>query len=98
MHLDHGLRGEESRGDAEFVKDVAARMGLPVIIREAHLESGENLEERARDARLSFFRDAMRDERLACVATGHTLSDQAETVLFRFLRGSGGAVWPASAR
>ncbi len=66
-------------------------MGLPVIIREAHLESGENLEQRARDARLSFFRDAMRDERLACVATGHTLSDQAETVLFRFLRGSGTA-------
>ena len=91
LHLDHGLRGEESRGDAAFVKDVAARLGLQAIIRETHLEPGENLEERARDARLSFFRDVMRDESVDCVATGHTLSDQAETVLFRFLRGSGTA-------
>ncbi|MBK5294066.1 MAG: tRNA lysidine(34) synthetase TilS, partial [Acidobacteriia bacterium] len=50
-----------------------------------------NLEERARDARQKFFLEAMREHGLNRVALGHTRNDQAETVLFRFLRGSGTA-------
>jgi tRNA(Ile)-lysidine synthase len=91
LHLDHGLRGEESRGDAAFVEELAARLGWPSDVREAKIEPGENIEQAAREARLGFFRDAMRELQLTCVATGHTRSDQAETVLFRFLRGSGTA-------
>ncbi len=95
LHLDHGLRAEESRADAAFVESLAAALGWPVLVREAHLSAEkappENLEQAARDARLAFFADAMRDSPLDCVATGHTRDDQAETVLFRFLRGSGTA-------
>ncbi len=91
LHLDHGLRGEESRGDTEFVKDIAARLGWAVLILEAHLDASENLEQAGREARLAFFRDAVLEAKLSCVATGHTRDDQAETVLFRFLRGSGTA-------
>jgi len=92
LHLDHGLRGEESRQDAEFVRALAASLGLPVEIRRASLaDAPGNREQAARAARLEFFREAMAAHHLDRVAVGHTRSDQAETVLFRFLRGSGTA-------
>ncbi len=91
LHLDHGLRGEESRGDAEFVGALAARLGMPVEIRRAALSGAPgNLEQACRRARLDFFREALAAG-ADRVALGHTRRDQAETVLFRLLRGSGGA-------
>jgi tRNA(Ile)-lysidine synthase len=92
LHLNHQLRGEESRQDAEFVRDLAARLGLPFLIREADVAgSSDNLEQAARQARLAFFSEMLAAGEVARVALGHTRSDQAETVLFRFLRGSGTA-------
>jgi tRNA(Ile)-lysidine synthase len=96
LHLDHGLRGEESRGDARFVAELAASLGLEVHIREWDVrgmarESGDNLEQAARKARQEFFLEFLAAGRLDRVALGHTRSDQAETVLFRFLRGAGTA-------
>ena len=37
LHLDHGLRGAESRRDAEFVRELAARLSLPTTIRAVDL-------------------------------------------------------------
>jgi tRNA(Ile)-lysidine synthase len=91
LHLDHGLRGEESRGDAEFVRALAASWGLPVVVQTARMPADGNLEEAARKARLGFFRQQMASGAVDRVALGHTRSDQAETVLFRFLRGAGSA-------
>jgi tRNA(Ile)-lysidine synthase len=92
LHLNHGLRGEESRQDEQFVRDLAARLGLPAVVRAVGVAaSPDNLEQAARQARLALFRQQITDGGLARVATGHTRDDQAETVLFRFLRGSGGA-------
>jgi len=93
LHLDHGLRGEESRGDADFVRELAERLHLPVTVERADLrglpgEAAGNLEETARQARLEFFRRRMAEGAVDRVALGHTCSDQAETVLFRFLRGA----------
>jgi tRNA(Ile)-lysidine synthase len=92
LHLNHNLRAEESRGDAEFVHALAERLRLPCTVREADFSgSGANLEQAAREARLAFFREAIASGMVERVAVGHTRSDQAETVLFRFLRGSGTA-------
>jgi tRNA(Ile)-lysidine synthase len=92
LHLDHGLRGEESRQDAEFVRALAGRLGLPLSLRETSVaQSPDNLEQAGREARLAFFRETIASGAAKRVATGHTRSDQAETVLFRFLRGSGTA-------
>jgi tRNA(Ile)-lysidine synthase len=92
LHLDHQLRGEASREDAVFVRELARSLGLPFQIREADIAaSPDNLEQAARQARLAFFRDVMASGAAARVAVGHTRSDQAETVLYRFLRGSGTA-------
>lgn len=88
LHLDHGLRGEESRQDADFVEQMAARQGLPCITERVDLtDAAGNLEQAARRARYDFFLRCGMDR----VALGHTRSDQAETVLFRFLRGAGTA-------
>lgn len=91
LHLDHGLRGDESRADAIFVRDLAARLGLPAFVAVAQLETADNLEQTARNARRRFYLDFVQRSQLDRIATGHTRSDQAETVLFRFLRGSGTA-------
>lgn len=90
LHLDHGLRGEESRADAEFVRSLAASLGLPALIRQVTLAPG-NIEQSGREARLDFFRGLIASGSVDRVALGHTRRDQAETVLFRFLRGAGTA-------
>jgi tRNA(Ile)-lysidine synthase len=92
LHLDHQLRAEESREDAAFVRELARSLGLPFAMREADVAVAPgNLEQAARRARLAFFRDLVAAGAVARVAVGHTRSDQAETVLYRFLRGSGTA-------
>src|SRR5579864_954304 len=96
LHLNHQLRGEESREDARFVAELAARLGLPFYLGEADVgriarKSGDNLEQAARNERSRFFLDYLRSGAADRIALGHTRSDQAETVLFRFLRGSGSA-------
>lgn len=90
LHLNHQLRGTESAGDEQFVRELAASLELPCFIRSAPAFRG-NLEEAARRARQALFAEARQALSLDCAATGHTRSDQAETVLFRFLRGSGSA-------
>lgn len=90
LHVNHGLRGAESDEDENFVRALADRLGLPVDIRRAPPPTpGENLEQALRRIRYSFFEDARRRLGLERVATGHTLSDQAETVLLRLAHGSG---------
>jgi tRNA(Ile)-lysidine synthase len=96
LHLDHKLRGEESHRDAAFVRDLAATLDLPFELLESDVaalcrETSGNLEETARAARLEFFKRLKQAGTVDRIATGHTRSDQAETVLFRFLRGSGTA-------
>ncbi|MBC7928472.1 MAG: tRNA lysidine(34) synthetase TilS [Bryobacteraceae bacterium] len=92
LHLNHGLRGHESDFDAEFVQESGRVLGWPTTIDSVSLDpDGGNLEQRAREARLDFFARSQRMHALDRVATAHTRSDQAETVLYRLLRGSGTA-------
>src|ERR687893_139267 len=52
LHVDHGLRGEESREDAEFVRALCERLGVRCEVRRLSLEDGPNVQERAREARV----------------------------------------------
>ena len=88
LHLNHQLRGSESDADETFVRNLAASAGLEFFSERATLGHG-NLEQQARIARRQFFARAIASGRADCVATGHSRSDQAETVLFRLLRGTG---------
>src|ERR687898_743482 len=51
LHVDHGLRGEESREDAEFVSDLCGQLGVSCEVRWLGLDDGPNLQERAREER-----------------------------------------------
>lgn len=96
LHVNHHLRGEESEGDARFVRELAQSLGLEFRCHDAdvpgiiHAEGG-NLEQTARRIRQEFFVGLIRGGELDRIAVGHTRSDQAETVLFRILRGAGTA-------
>jgi tRNA(Ile)-lysidine synthase len=94
-HLQHGIRGEEAREDARFVAGLADQFGLTfhfkeVSVPEIRAAAGKgNLEALARHERYRFFAEVAHARGLQKVAIAHTLDDQAETVLMRFLRGSG---------
>lgn len=86
LHFNHQLRGPESDQDEEFVRQLGQSLQIPVEVKRGAPGQG-NIEEAARDDRRAFFLGSGLDR----IALGHTKSDQAETVLFRFLRGSGTA-------
>ena len=89
VHVNHQLRGDESNADEAFVYALAARFNVPVHVKRVDLQPQEgNIEENARNARYTFFRELIDSKIIDAVATGHTQSDQAETVLFRLLRGA----------
>ncbi|HEX7406398.1 MAG TPA: tRNA lysidine(34) synthetase TilS [Candidatus Binatia bacterium] len=89
-HLNHGLRGEESLRDQRCAEDVAQRFGVPCVVGVADaLHRGSNLEARARQQRYAFLSGAAGEQRCTKIATGHTMDDQAETMLMRLLRGTG---------
>jgi len=90
VHIEHGLRGAASLDDAEFVRQLAASFGLAFHLHTARVADIEdNQEQAARRVRQDFFRELIASRTLDRIATGHTRNDQAETVLYRILRGSG---------
>ncbi len=90
FHFDHRLRPDSSK-DAEYVRRLASRLGLPFHLEEAGdaPERGESVEEWARLRRWNAASDIRRERGFASVALGHTLDDQAETVLLAMIRGGG---------
>lgn len=91
IHVDHGLRGEESCRERCMVEEAAGRLGCAfhgrIVGGRALGEAG--IEAWAREERYRFFAEIRRREGYRWVATGHTAEDQAETVLLRLLRGTG---------
>ena len=90
LHVNHQLRGAESDADESFAAGLAADFHIPFFAITARPPEG-NLEQEARRTRYRFFAGRIAGGVCDAVATGHTLDDQAETVLSRFLRGSGTA-------
>ncbi len=91
-HLDHSLR-TASREDALWVENLAGELGLKFVKRRTDVKklatrSGDNLEQAARRVRYEFLTKTAKVNDSPLVLTGHTLDDQAETILLRLLRGS----------
>ena len=85
-HFDHGMR-RGSAGDADWVRGLCRAWGVP--LHEGRADAAPGTEEEARDARYAFLRRAQAGAGATHLATAHHADDQAETVLFRALRGTG---------
>lgn len=88
-HVEHGIRGEKSKADCEFVKDFCISNNLrfemlSINAPEEAKEQGMGVEEYSRNRRYEFFNSFNPDK----IAVAHNLSDSVETALFRIARGT----------
>ncbi len=93
-HLEHGIRGEESRSDMKFVEDLCRSLSIPFTARsedvpELARSRGLSLEAAARKVRYAFLEELSDHLKAGKIATGHNANDQAETLLLNLLRGAG---------
>ena len=92
LHLNHQLRGQESGRDEAFVRDLCAQLEIPLSVesfdvKQAAKQAGESVEQCGRRLRYDFF-ERQASQAGAKVATAHTASDNAETMLINLARGT----------
>ena len=93
-HFNHRLRGADSEADEAFVAELARQHDLEIFsghgdVRDHALTSKLSMEAAARELRYCWLTSLAESHKLNEIATAHTLDDQAETVLLKFLRGAG---------
>lgn len=92
-HVEHGIRGEESRADLAFVREFCAARNLPLYVRELDVpalaaERRQGLELTAREERKAFFDSLCVGVGVTRIATAHQADDNAESVLLNLARGA----------
>lgn len=92
-HVNHHLRGEDSDGDERFVRDLCARLDVPIDVCDGMLEPDRvrdvGIEAAAREIRYRRLSEVRNTARTRYLATAHQMDDQAETVLMRLVSGGG---------
>ncbi len=93
-HFEHGIRGRESREDLEHCRALCLSLQVPLFSESADVPAfaereGLSVETAARELRYDFLRRLKCALGAGCIALGHHLDDQAETVLLHLIRGSG---------
>jgi len=91
-HLNHMLRDGESERDEQFVKDLCRKWNVPLFIRRENVKEiskGKNVEAVAREIRYRFLKETLKEFDGDFIATGHTASDLAETVILNLTKGTG---------
>jgi tRNA(Ile)-lysidine synthase len=94
VHINHMLRGEESEGDERYVRELCSKLNVPLYvfrhdIKAVSVKKGISIEEAGREIRYSRFNHIAEKVGTAKIAVAHNRNDQAETVLFNLIRGTG---------
>ncbi len=94
LNVEHGIRGESSIKDTEFVKDYCAKHHISLLTYAVDAlkyakENKLSIEQSARALRYDCFNDALKNKKCTKVATAHHQDDNVETVLFNLFRGTG---------
>ncbi|MFH1423148.1 MAG: tRNA lysidine(34) synthetase TilS [Planctomycetota bacterium] len=88
-HINHRLRPDSNK-DEEFCRSVAEKLQMPITVKQLNFNSNRGgIEEKARILRYETLHSVANEIDASSIAVGHTLDDQAETVLMRLLRGAG---------
>jgi len=93
-HLNHQLRGAESKADAHYVSDLAHSLDIPATIEQRDVKAHQaqqhiSLEEAAREVRYTFLAQVAKSIGANRGAVGHTADDHIETILMHLIRGTG---------
>lgn len=93
-HLNHLLRGEDAFQDEEYVINICNSMEIQCFVKRVDINSYSkehklSSEMAGRNVRYDFFEEVLKREGFNKVATAHNANDQAETILFRLMRGTG---------
>ncbi len=88
VHIEHGLRGEESIKDAEFCHQLAKTHNLTFELLSITEKPKGNLEDRFRQIRYNFFEELRKQYKADYILTAHHLNDNIETILLNLTRGT----------
>lgn len=93
-HVNHGVRGKAADKDEEFVKKICEKLHLPFYNKKVNMnkyarEYNITAEEAGRILRYNFFREVLQKHGRGKIAVAHNKNDQGETLLMRFMRGTG---------
>ena len=88
LHVNHGLRAAAD-GDQRFCEDLCRRLGVPLLVERVSLPERGNTEALAREARYRAAEVARVQTGSDRIATGHTATDQVETILYRLVSSPG---------
>lgn len=94
VHVNHMIRGAEADGDEQFSAKLCEGLGVEFVARRADVpalakENGQSLEEAARNARYSIFKEIIESREELTLAVAHNADDNFETVIINMMRGSG---------
>jgi tRNA(Ile)-lysidine synthase len=90
-HINHGMRGKESDGDEQLVREICSEKGIPyhTLMLPNELKTVGNFQSTARTFRYEYFNKLLNDHDIEVILTAHHKDDSIETTLFNFLRGTG---------
>ncbi len=93
-HVNHMLRGKESDEDILYVKSICEKLEVELYIKNINIKDISqkykiSLEAAGRQERYKFFFEVLKNTGASKIAVAHNMNDQAETMLMRFIRGTG---------